>query len=142
MNEELTGKCLRQVEHIRGHLCHRYSITVNQVMVATVKPFHSSDQLFFLHCNNKRKPIHHNNVNDHFCSNLSINLQQASVRYETLDKRDDSNCSIANFPCVATFHHHLDISLRWYDILDLVTILAATLLNQWFPMAKVKSSLE
>jgi hypothetical protein len=29
MNEERTGKCLRQVEHIRGHLWHRYSITVN-----------------------------------------------------------------------------------------------------------------
>jgi hypothetical protein len=25
------------VEHIRGHLWHIYSITVNQVMVATVK---------------------------------------------------------------------------------------------------------
>ena len=37
MNEERTGKSLRQVEHIRGHLWHRYSITVNQVMVATVK---------------------------------------------------------------------------------------------------------
>ena len=34
MNEERTGKCLRQVEHIRGYLWH---ITVNQVMVATVK---------------------------------------------------------------------------------------------------------
>jgi hypothetical protein len=32
-----TGKCLRQVEHIRGHLWHRYSISVNQVVVATVK---------------------------------------------------------------------------------------------------------
>jgi hypothetical protein len=30
-----TGKCLRKVEHIRGHLQHSYSITVNQVMVAT-----------------------------------------------------------------------------------------------------------
>ena len=38
MNEERTGKCLRQVEHIRGHLWHRHSIAVNQVMVATVKP--------------------------------------------------------------------------------------------------------
>jgi hypothetical protein len=37
VNEERTGKCLRQVEHIRGHLWHRYSITVNQVMVATVQ---------------------------------------------------------------------------------------------------------
>jgi hypothetical protein len=36
MNEERTGKCL-QVEHVRGHLWHRYSITVNQVTVATVK---------------------------------------------------------------------------------------------------------
>jgi hypothetical protein len=35
--EERTGKCLRQVEHICGHLWHRYSITVNKVMVATVK---------------------------------------------------------------------------------------------------------
>jgi hypothetical protein len=31
------GKCLRQLEHIRVHLSHRYSITVNQVMVATVR---------------------------------------------------------------------------------------------------------
>jgi hypothetical protein len=30
MNEERTGKCLRQVEHICGHLWHRYSITVKQ----------------------------------------------------------------------------------------------------------------
>jgi len=37
MNEERTGKCLRQMEHIRGHLWQRYSITVNQVMVATLK---------------------------------------------------------------------------------------------------------
>jgi hypothetical protein len=37
MNEERTGKGLQQVEHIRGHLWHRYSIAVNQVMVATVK---------------------------------------------------------------------------------------------------------
>ena len=34
MNEERIGKCLWQVEYIRGHLWHRYSI---QVMVATVK---------------------------------------------------------------------------------------------------------
>jgi hypothetical protein len=38
MNEERTWKCLRQVEHICGHLWHRYSIMVNQVMVANVKP--------------------------------------------------------------------------------------------------------
>jgi len=37
MNEEMTGKWLRQVEHIRSHLWHRYSIMVNQVMVAIVK---------------------------------------------------------------------------------------------------------
>jgi len=37
MNEERTGKCLRQVEHIRGQLLHIYSVTVNQVMMATVK---------------------------------------------------------------------------------------------------------
>jgi hypothetical protein len=36
MHEERTGKCLRRVEHIRGHLWHSYSIAVNQVMVATV----------------------------------------------------------------------------------------------------------
>jgi hypothetical protein len=37
MNEERNEKCLRQVEHIRGNLWHRYSIAVNQVMVVTVK---------------------------------------------------------------------------------------------------------
>jgi hypothetical protein len=36
MNEERIGKCL-QMEHIRGHLWHRYSIAVNQVMVMTIK---------------------------------------------------------------------------------------------------------
>jgi hypothetical protein len=36
MNEEMTGKCLRQVAHTRGHLWHRYFITFNQVMVTTV----------------------------------------------------------------------------------------------------------
>jgi hypothetical protein len=46
MNEERTGKCLRQVEHIHGHLWHRYSITVNQVMVATVKLYNLWLQLF------------------------------------------------------------------------------------------------
>ena len=30
-------KCLRQVEHIHGHLWHIYSITVHQVMVVTVR---------------------------------------------------------------------------------------------------------
>ena len=40
MNEERTGKCLPEVEHIRGHLWHRYSIAVNQVMVATVNFFY------------------------------------------------------------------------------------------------------
>ena len=39
MNEERTGKCLGQVEHIRGHLGHRYSIMANQAMVAIVKQF-------------------------------------------------------------------------------------------------------
>ena len=37
MKEERTGKCLWQVDHIRVHLWHRYSIMVNQVKVATVK---------------------------------------------------------------------------------------------------------
>ena len=37
MDDDRTEKCLRQVEHMRGHLWHIYYITVNQVMVATVK---------------------------------------------------------------------------------------------------------
>jgi len=37
MNEARTGIWLRQMEHIHGHLRHRYSIAVNQVMMATVK---------------------------------------------------------------------------------------------------------
>ena len=37
MNEGRTEKYLRQMEHIRGHLWDRCSVTVNQVMVATIK---------------------------------------------------------------------------------------------------------
>ena len=37
MNQERIGKCLRQVEHIRGHYWHKYFIAVTQVIVATVK---------------------------------------------------------------------------------------------------------
>jgi hypothetical protein len=37
MNEQRARKCLRQVEHIWGHLWHKYSVTVNQVMVKPVK---------------------------------------------------------------------------------------------------------
>ena len=37
MNEERTRKCLWQVVHIRCHLWHRYSVSVNQVMVVTAK---------------------------------------------------------------------------------------------------------
>jgi hypothetical protein len=36
-NEERTGKCLRPLKYIRGHLLHSYFITVNQIVVATVK---------------------------------------------------------------------------------------------------------
>jgi len=37
MNKQRIGKCLRQVEHIRGNLRHIYSITVNQ-------PSHGGDR--------------------------------------------------------------------------------------------------
>ena len=40
MNEEMTGACLWQVGHIRGHLW--YTVTVNQVMMAT-ENFRSDD---------------------------------------------------------------------------------------------------
>jgi hypothetical protein len=33
MNEERTGLWLRQTEHIRGHLWHRYSVTVSNVIM-------------------------------------------------------------------------------------------------------------
>jgi hypothetical protein len=37
MNGVRIGKFLRQVQHIHGHLWHRYFATVNQVMLTTVK---------------------------------------------------------------------------------------------------------
>ena len=37
MNEERTRLWLRKTEHVHGHLWHRYSVTVNQDMVAIVK---------------------------------------------------------------------------------------------------------
>jgi hypothetical protein len=36
MNDERTGECLRHVKLINGHLWHRYSVTINQVMVIAV----------------------------------------------------------------------------------------------------------
>ena len=39
MNEKNTGKFLRQVEYIRSHLWHSYSVTVNQAMVVHRKTF-------------------------------------------------------------------------------------------------------
>ena len=38
---------LWQTEHFRGHLWHRYSVTVNQVMVATINLHFRSDHLNF-----------------------------------------------------------------------------------------------
>jgi hypothetical protein len=54
MNKERTGKSvLRQVEHIRDHLWHRCSVTVNQVIVATVKQYlskyHNEFMVLFKH---------------------------------------------------------------------------------------------
>jgi hypothetical protein len=43
-DEERTGKCLRPLKYIRGHLWHRYSIAVNQVVVLRPKHFRSDDQ--------------------------------------------------------------------------------------------------
>ena len=37
INEKITRLWLRQTEHIRGHLWHRYSVTVDNVMFASVK---------------------------------------------------------------------------------------------------------
>jgi len=36
MIEDGIGRCLRQAEHIRVYLRHKYSVTANQVMVTTV----------------------------------------------------------------------------------------------------------
>jgi len=44
MHEKRVG--LRQREHIRGHLWHRYSVTVDQVMVANVTLTNSRLQLY------------------------------------------------------------------------------------------------
>jgi hypothetical protein len=48
MKKERTGKCLWQVEHIRGHLWHNiYSVAVNQFMVATYsKRFYKKEKEF------------------------------------------------------------------------------------------------
>ena len=47
MKEERTGNCWRQVEHIRGHLWHRYSMSVLWVMTS-VYLFGISWSLYFL----------------------------------------------------------------------------------------------
>jgi len=37
ISHDWTGKCLRQMVHIRGNLQHRYSVTVNQIIVPIEK---------------------------------------------------------------------------------------------------------
>ena len=45
MNDERARKCLRQLEHFRGHLWHRYSVPVNQETMATISnDFHFDDR--------------------------------------------------------------------------------------------------
>jgi hypothetical protein len=73
MNEERTGKCLWQVQHIRCHLWHRYSITVDQVMVETVKL-----SKWWLQLNQKEQDIQFlpNNLHSvtRYCQNIFPNM--------------------------------------------------------------------
>ena len=53
MNEERIGKYLRQVQHLRGHLWHRYSISINQVVLLTLRynleiAFFKRDEVFYI----------------------------------------------------------------------------------------------
>jgi len=36
-DKKMTELWLRQKKHIHGHLWHRYSVTVNKVMMVTIK---------------------------------------------------------------------------------------------------------
>ena len=72
MNEERTEQCLRQVEHIRGHLWHRHSVAVNQVMVETVKPSEWWLQL-------NQKEFHYSKIENLFGRHKKLN-----DRYEVL----------------------------------------------------------
>jgi hypothetical protein len=72
MNEERTEQCLRQVEHIRGHLWHRHSVAVNQVMVETVKPSEWWLQL-------NQKESHYSKIENLFGRHKKLN-----DRYEVL----------------------------------------------------------
>jgi hypothetical protein len=71
------GKCLRQVEHIRGHWWHRH-ITVNQVVVATVK----RQKWWF--------PLH-----------FEID-SEGWLRTKLYEKRDDFNFPIVNFSFICS----------------------------------------
>ena len=48
MDEERTGKCLRQVEHIRGHLWHRYTITNNHRKPVDFYSTEKGNQIYLL----------------------------------------------------------------------------------------------
>jgi len=50
VNEEMTGKCLRQVEHMRGHLWHRYSKTTTPFILLPKRKQHSTT-CYILHRN-------------------------------------------------------------------------------------------
>jgi hypothetical protein len=82
LNEERNRKYLRQVEYIRGHLWHRYSITVNQVMVASVKLSKWWLQLNLVR-NQIQKLLFRKNVIECLvfrkCHSLSLNIRKQLV---------------------------------------------------------------
>jgi hypothetical protein len=82
-------KFLRHVEHIRSHFWNRYSVAVNQVIVATVNS-RSEDFSF-----TKRNPW--------FSSFLvSSNPSEGRLRTKPYNKRDDFNFPIVNFPFICS----------------------------------------
>jgi hypothetical protein len=86
MNEERTGKCLRQVEHIRGQLWYRYSITVNQVVVVELEIKDTTDT-------------------DTSASYIDLHIEidsEGRLRTNPYDKRDDFNFPIVNFPFICS----------------------------------------
>jgi hypothetical protein len=123
VNEERTGKCLRQVEHIRGHLWHRYSITVNQVMayLDLHLEIDSEGRLRTKRCD-KRDDFNFPIVNFPFI--------------------------YSNIPAAPAYGVYLSQMIRYsraygsyQDFLDRVLLLTRKLLNQVFLLVKLKSSL-
>ena len=142
MNEERTGFWLRQTEHSYGHLWHRYSVTVNQVMMSILK------QLIFYCLSNLQITTGVSQLTVYFCyllntkykdwntswkvtSHVHVRITLCTVYNRTVFK-NGSCCTVR-----PTRGRQLTLILLIWSKTDMLMIILLTILQrtEWFENA-------